>query len=307
MQSLKDKLLKAGLVSEEQAKKVEEEAARKKDRPRGAGGGSGDRAHHEARGRDERPRRDDRPHGARGEFGDRPHHDRPRFEGRGRDERRGPPEHRRPEGPAITVRRQPLRSGSEGAPIPKLPPMPGSKAAQRLESKKQLELERKLRELVTTNQVAVEAGEHTFYFVTRKNRLRRLELSEEQAKKLESGELAVVERPEPSQIEHSLVPPAVAEEMGKLSAKAVRFLNKPGAQVGFLSEDEIRSREEHEKSAAPEAPQNEEERHAEERAEAEAAEASEAAPAEATGVEPGPEATAAPASGPETNGETPAS
>jgi uncharacterized protein YaiL (DUF2058 family) len=126
--------------------------------------------------------------------------------------------------------------------IPKLPPLAGSKEAHRQEARKQLELDRTLRERVLAAQVALEPGATTFHFVTRKNRLRRLELSEGQAGLLQSGALAVVERPDPDKIEHALVPAEVAAELLALSARAVRFLNRPGAQVGFISEEEIHQR-----------------------------------------------------------------
>jgi hypothetical protein len=126
--------------------------------------------------------------------------------------------------------------------VPKLPPLQGSKEAHRQMAKKQQELDKQLRELVLANTVPVEAGAKAFYFVTRKNKLRRLELSEAQAEKLEKGELAVVERPDPDKIEHALVPPAIAEQMQKLSERAVRFLNKEGVKVGFLTDEEIHQR-----------------------------------------------------------------
>jgi uncharacterized protein YaiL (DUF2058 family) len=209
MQSLRDKLLKAGLVSEDAAKKAEAEKSAKPAPSR------------EERPREERPRdrqRDDRPR--RPENGPR------------RDDRR-------------FEERAPMR-------IPKLPPLPGSKEAHRQMSKRQLELDRTVREKVMAAQVAQEPGTTTFYFVTRKNKLRRLELTAEQAKRLEAGELAVVERPDPDKIEHALVPPSVAEEILALSPKAVRFLNKAGAQVGFLSESELTARASEATSDVPE-------------------------------------------------------
>lgn len=133
--------------------------------------------------------------------------------------------------------------------MPKFAPLPGSKEAHRLQAKKQLESDRALREAVFAAQVAPESGETPFYFVTRKNKLRRLELSAAQAKQLESGELAVVERPDPDKIDHALVPAAVARDLLKDHPRAVRFLNAPGAAVGFLSEQEISSRA-HETSEA---------------------------------------------------------
>ncbi len=211
MQSLRDKLLKAGLVSEEAAKKSETEKAERAKRaeaPRAP--------------RDARPPRSERPA--------------PRYE--------------RPAPERASVERE-IR-------VPKLPPLPGSKEAHRLQAKKQVELDRKLREMVTATEVGKEPGATTFHFVTRKNTLRRLELTEAQAKLLETGALAVVERPDPDKIEHALVPAETARAMAKLSAKAVRFLNDPtGTKVGFLSEDEIRARA-HEATSGAESEPNDE-------------------------------------------------
>lgn len=153
-------------------------------------------------------------------------------------------------GPLISVRREPL-----GTAVPKLPPLPGSREAQRLESRRQLEQDRALRERVGSAEVKLQAGERAFYFVTRKNRLRRLELSLEQAAALEAGALAVVERPEPGQIEHALVPAEAAEALLSDFPKAVRFFNRQGQPVGFLCEEELRSRQrtEAEEASAPEA------------------------------------------------------
>ena len=127
--------------------------------------------------------------------------------------------------------------------IPKLPPLPGSKAYQRAESKKQVEIDRALRELVLGAQVPVEPGETAFYFMTRKGKLRRLELNPAQAKQLEEGELGVVERPEPAQIEHSLVPASAAEQMFALSKKSVRFLNRKDNPVGFMNDEELKAQQ----------------------------------------------------------------
>jgi uncharacterized protein YaiL (DUF2058 family) len=196
MQNLREKLLKAGLVSADQAKQAEDrQKAEEANRNRAA------------------PERQRRPEPA------------------------APPE---------------ARAESR---IPKLPPLPGSREHQRLISKKQVELDRRIRELVTAAQVAVEPGEQTFHFVTRKGRLRRLELTAAQRERLEKGELAVVERPDPAQIEHALVPTAAADQLLQLSAKAVRFFNKPGSAVGFLTDDELKQRQEAEATLPPEAPE----------------------------------------------------
>jgi hypothetical protein len=232
VQNLRDKLLKAGLVSAEQAAEAEKTPA-PSPRPE---------------------RRRERP------------------------ERPGPAA--KPGGPLLVARLQPLSA------VPKLPPLPGSKASQRLEAKRQQEQDRQLRERVLAAQVPVDAGERAFYFVTRKNRLRRLELSDAQAEALEQGRLAVVERPDPAQIEHALVPGEVALALVKDFPKAVRFLNAPGSPVGFLSDEEVKARaaaeaaETPEERAAADAPQSEEQR-AEE-----AADAADAESASPSGTEP---------------------
>jgi hypothetical protein len=163
--------------------------------------------------------------------------------------------------------------------------MPGSKAYQRAESKKQVELERALRELVTGAQVPQEPGETTFYFMTRKGKLRRLELSATQASQLENGELAVVERPEPAQIEHSLVPASAAEQMYALSQKSVRFLNRKDKPVGFMTDEQLKTQQAAE--AAGTAPElSDEEANAEPGAEEQAGEqAAEQAPESASAPE----------------------
>ena len=224
MQNLRDKLLKAGLVSEDQAKKSETPApkqarAEPSSRFSGASEERSERPPRESRGRDERPPRRE---GAGGGG-------RPQGPGGG-----GRYSGNRPAGPSEAASR----------PVPKLPPLPGSKAAQRMESKKQVEQDRKLRELVHTNQVPVDVGATVFYFMTRKGKLRRLELTEPQAKQLEDGALGVVERPEPAQIEHSLVPADVAEQMYALSKKSVRFLNRKDLPIGFMSDDQVKEQQE---------------------------------------------------------------
>jgi uncharacterized protein YaiL (DUF2058 family) len=172
MQSLKDKLLKAGLVTEDQAKKAEVEKTTR------------------------------------------------------------PPARARP----VTSSPPREREQRIEAPIPKLPPLATSKEANRQLARQQLELDRKIREKVLAAEVKVELGPATFHFVTRKGKLRRLELTEAQQQALESGALAVVERPHPDKIEHALVPAAIALELKVLSERTVRFLNKDGVQIGFSEE-----------------------------------------------------------------------
>ena len=203
MQNLRDKLLPAGLLTAEQAAEAQ---ARPAKAP--------------APGRDaERPPA--RP--GRGGSNGRPRNATPRSQ---------------PAGPLIAIRPQPLPPD-----VPKLPPLPGSREAQRLESRKQLERDCELRERVTAAQLPLEPGDRAFYFVTRKNRLRRLEITTAQAAALESGALAVVERPDPGQIEHALVPADAAEGLFRDFPRAVRFFNRTGEPVGFLSEDDLRARQ----------------------------------------------------------------
>jgi len=212
VQNLRDKLLKAGLVTPDQAEKAEKTSA---PAPRPA-----------RRDRPEDPTSGGTP-GA---------------------------------GPLIVARLQPASA------IPKLPPLAGSKASQRLEAKRQVDRDRQLRDRVLAAQVPVDPGERAFYFVTRKNRLRRLELSAAQAEALEQGRLAVVERPDPAQIEHALVPAELALALVAEFPKAVRFLNAPGSPVGFLSDEEVKARaaseaaESPEERAAADAPQSAEQR-----------------------------------------------
>ncbi|HLT31612.1 MAG TPA: DUF2058 family protein [Myxococcaceae bacterium] len=214
MQSLRDKLLKAGLVTEDQALKAESKIVVKRAPPPSPSELEGKRRSEGGRGR---------PSGDRGRAG----------EGRGR-----PPGGRRERSPSAN--------------IPKLPPMPGSRAYQQAESRRQLEQAKAQRELVLAHQVEIDVGATVFYFMTRKKLLRRLELTEAQAAELEAGRLAVVERPDPDRIEHALVPAAAADALLEKFPKAVRFYNRADQPIGFMSDDEIqrRSEQQAEKEAA---------------------------------------------------------
>src|SRR5215217_4494345 len=288
MQNLRDKLLKAGLVTEEQSKKADAatsqtEARRPQPQEGGRPGGNRPPPRRDenrtsgapsSRGEDRGPGNREgggRPSGGRpGGGAPRPGGGAPRqggsFRPGGGGGGGGAPQHGRPAAPVAEK------------PIPKLPPMPGSKAYQRAESKRQVELDKALRELVLGSQVPQEPGETAFYFMTRKGKLRRMELTPEQAKRLEDGELGVVERPDPAQIEHSLVPAAAAEQMYALSKKAVRFLNRKDDPVGFMNDEELKAQQAAE--AAGTAPELSDESPAE-GAEASASEAETSAPAEA--------------------------
>lgn len=285
MQNLRDKLLKAGLVTEEQSKKADAatsqtEARRPQPQEGGRPGGNRPPPRRDenrtsggpsSRGEDRGPGNREgggRPSGGRPPGGPPRHGGSFRPGGGGG----GAPQHGRPAAPVAEK------------PIPKLPPMPGSKAYQRAESKRQVELDKALRELVLGSQVPQEPGETAFYFMTRKGKLRRMELTPEQAKRLEDGELGVVERPDPAQIEHSLVPAAAAEQMFALSKKAVRFLNRKDNPVGFMNDEELKAQQAAE--AAGTAPELSDESSTED-AEASTPEAETSAPAEAPKAEGG--------------------
>jgi uncharacterized protein YaiL (DUF2058 family) len=167
MQSLKDKLMKAGLVSEETAKKL-----------------------------DERPPID------------------------------------APQAPPMIQFSAPRSRPTSEVRLPKFAPMAGTKEANRQASRAQLEVDRKIREQVENNKVEPQIGASTFHFVTRKNKLRRLELTEDQHKQLEDGILAIVEWPQKDKLEHALVPTSIAQAIKALSPRAVRFL-KGEESVGF--------------------------------------------------------------------------
>ncbi|MGQ0504134.1 MAG: DUF2058 family protein, partial [Myxococcaceae bacterium] len=163
MQNLRDKLLQAGLVTKEQTTQAEVDSNKKEAHKK--------EAQNAARPNGGRPSHVGRPasNGAGGHRSGEPRAD---------GQRSGGP---RPQG------QRPYSAEPAEKRIPRLPPLalPGSKAYQRLESLKQLELDKKLRSLVHENQVSVDVGATVFYFMTRKNRLRRLELTEPQAKQLE--------------------------------------------------------------------------------------------------------------------------
>jgi uncharacterized protein YaiL (DUF2058 family) len=82
-----------------------------------------------------------------------------------------------------------------------------------------------------------ERGEQTFFFRTRKRELRRLYLTPEQVKGLETGDLAIVDRPNGQDRPHALVPRAYAESILTLEPKAIRFwARSPTESYGFEEE-----------------------------------------------------------------------
>lgn len=71
--------------------------------------------------------------------------------------------------------------------------------------------------------------------MTRQGRIARLEVSLEQAWRLEVGALAIVEKTGDRDEPHVLVSWEGAEKIQKLEPEAVRFWNRRGEGVGFVA------------------------------------------------------------------------
>lgn len=197
--NLREKLLQAGLVTEDQAKKAEADSKRKEARGGAPAKGPA--------------RRDDR-----------------RDERRERGPRPEPKPKREPtEAERIAAEEAAARREHEQF-----------LAKEREENRKRAVLDRqrqeKLRALAAAHEVA-ERGDEAFHFVTRKNKVLRLYLSPEQIRRLEAGELAVIEKPLPAELSYALVTREAAEEAVATDAKAVRFYNRGnGETFGFKGE-----------------------------------------------------------------------
>ena len=215
--NLRDKLLQAGLVTEDQAKKAEADSKRKEAR-----GGAPAKA----------------PPGRRDDRRDRGPKAGPRPEPK---PRREPTEAERIAAEEAAARRE------HDAFI----------AREREENRKRAVLDRqrqeKLRALAAAHEVA-ERGDEAFHFVTRKNRVLRMYLTAEQVRRLEAGELAVIEKPLPAELSYALVTREAAEEAVAVDVKAVRFYNRGhGETFGFKGEAPSASTES-EGEAASDAP-----------------------------------------------------
>ncbi len=69
-------------------------------------------------------------------------------------------------------------------------------------------------------------GTEAFFFQTRKGKIERLQVDAEQRSALETGDLAVVEHPQPHARTYALVPREGAEAILKIDRRAVRFYNR---------------------------------------------------------------------------------
>ncbi len=193
-QSLREKLLEAGLVNEEQVKRAEAEAEREK------------RARRQGKG----PRRGPKPAQRKG----REAQPRELTE----EERRA-----REEEAAFRARERELNRERE------------ENRRRAAEDRKRMEA---LRALAEKHEIA-ERGDEAFHFVSRKKKLLRLYLTPEQIRGLESGELAIIDKPTPAELAQALVPREAAEEALAIDPRAIRFYNRgEGETYGFQPESE---------------------------------------------------------------------
>lgn len=181
LQSLRDKLLQAGLVTEEQAKKAEaDEAAAKRAR---------------------------------------------------RDRKAGAPKVHREPTPEEKLAAEEAAAHREKERLLQKEREENRKRA--LEDRRRQE---SLRALAEKHEIG-ERGDQPFHFVSRKNRLLRMYLTPEQVRRLEAGELAVIEKPLPAEITYALVPREAAEAAHAIDLKALRFYNRSEGQTfGFRGE-----------------------------------------------------------------------
>ncbi len=225
LQSLRDKLLQAGLVTEDQAKKAEAdlEARKRAARDRRPGGP------------DNRGRGPGGPKGAHA---------------------RGPAQPR-PQQPPRELTEEEKRKREEEAAFREKERL---LAREREENRKRaLEDRRKLDGLraVCEKFEVTERGDEAFFFTSRKKKVMKIFLTPEQLKALEAGQLAIMDKPLPGELATALVTREGAEEAVKLESRALRFYNRGGGETyGFKAEAPVPGAEdavETEQHAEPEA------------------------------------------------------
>lgn len=232
LQSLRDKLLQAGLVTEDQAKKAEAdiEARKRAQKERRSGGGQGGGG---GKGKGPGPA----PRQAKGQ---RPQGNRP--QGQNQQPRRELTEEekrRREEEAAFREKERLL-------------------AKEREENRKRAQEDRKrlegLRALCEKFEVT-ERGDEAFHFTSRKKKVMRMYLTPEQLTALENGNLAIVDKPLPGELATALVTREAAEEAVKLDSKAIRFYNRGGGETyGFKRDAPLPGEEAATESEAHEEP-----------------------------------------------------
>ena len=80
--------------------------------------------------------------------------------------------------------------------------------------------------LVEKSHVETKLGEHTFFFITRSKKMRRLVIENEVLLSLQKGEYAVVEWPDRPDFPWAVVTRATAERVLQIDPVAVRFFLK---------------------------------------------------------------------------------
>jgi len=210
LQSLRDKLLQAGLVTQEQAEKAETDRPHKQAAPKGR--------HPADPGR--------RPGSDRGKG--------PR--GGGRNQQAG------------RQRQQQVQLHRELTPEEKLAleEEAAFKERERMlnqereENRRRAAEDRKrlegLRAIAESFEIE-ERGEEVFFFTTRKKKLQRIYLTAQQIERLNLGDLAIIDKPLPSELSYALVNREAAERALILDSKALRFYNRGfGQTFGFKAE-----------------------------------------------------------------------
>jgi RNA recognition motif-containing protein len=124
---------------------------------------------------------------------------------------------------------QPRRSGPEPSTPqePEAPPEDWSHLSddEKWERLREMVLEASLKE--------TGFGARRFYFVTRKNKIPFLDLSDELTSRLEKGQAAIVELPGSEPDEYTIVPRSVAQQMKSVDPESVRFLNPEAPPDSF--------------------------------------------------------------------------
>jgi uncharacterized protein YaiL (DUF2058 family) len=88
-------------------------------------------------------------------------------------------------------------------------------------------------QVVAETRVETKLGEHTFFFVTRSKKMRRLLLEEPVKTALEKGQMAVVDWPNQPDFPWAVVPRQAAERILKIDPDALRFfLRSESEQYG---------------------------------------------------------------------------
>ncbi len=109
----------------------------------------------------------------------------------------------------------------------------------RNEERAALELRNSVANLTSTWAVReLKPGPRRFCFVSRNRKIQWFDLSPTLARKIEQGQLAIVEHPGVADEPHALVPARIAARIEKLDPEAVRFWNRTPADPPAAEEGE---------------------------------------------------------------------